>query len=88
MSVSGIAKTSRFVMSHVLGKIQVLGLTEDSVYLKFHRSADPSQKSRILICRRNPEAYWFDDYTEVIDEYCHSNPFYHPHRDEALTSLY
>lgn len=75
MNVSGLGKLSRFVMSHTLGKIQVLGMTGERIYLKFHRSADFGQKAKILVYRRNPEAYWFSDYTEPIDEYRHENPF-------------
>ena len=76
MMGSGLAKRSRMVMSHSLGKIEILGLTEDNIIFKFHRSADPGEKARIIICRRNPEAYWYDDYTEIIDEYHIENPFF------------
>ena len=61
---SGLARRARFSMSHVTGKIEVLGLTEDQVLLKYHRAADASRTGKILIFRRNPEAHWFDDYIE------------------------
>ncbi len=61
---SGLAKRARFSMSHVTGKIEVLGLTEDRILLKYHRAANPSRTGKILIFRRNPQAYWFDDYME------------------------
>ncbi len=76
MMGSGLAKRSRMVMSHTLGKIEILGFTEDNIIFKFHRSADPSEKARVVICKRNPEAYWYDDYTEIIDEYRIENPFF------------
>ena len=63
-------------MSHMTGKIEVLGLTEDTIIFKFHRAADPFEKSRIVIFKRNPEAYWYDDYTNMVDEYGIENPFY------------
>ena len=75
MRGSGLAKRSRLIMSHTLGKIEILGLTEDNIIFKFHRSADPCEKAHIVICRRNPEAYWYDDYSEIIDEYNIENPF-------------
>ena len=64
---SGLAKTARFIMSHKLGKIELVGMTEDSIVLKYHNMVDDSKNGQILICKRNPEAYWFDDY-EVINE--------------------
>lgn len=61
---SGLAKRARFSMSHVTGKIEVLGLTEDRILFKYHRAADPKRAGKILMFRRNPEAHWFDDYIE------------------------
>ena len=62
--MSGLAKRARFSMSHVTGKIEVLGLTEDRILLKYHRAADPRRTGRIMLFRRNPDAHWFDDYIE------------------------
>ena len=76
MKGSGLAKRSRLVMSHAIGKIEVLGLTEEAIYFKLHRSADPGEKARIEVFYRNPEAYWFDDYTQMYDDYLLQNPFY------------
>ena len=76
MKCSGLSKRSRLSMSHVSGKIEVLGLTEKCILFKFHRSANPEHKARIIICKRNPNAYWYDDYTDVIDDYIPDNPFY------------
>ncbi len=70
--MSGLAKRARFSMSHVTGKIEVLGLTEDRILLKYHRAANPRNTGKILMFRRNPEACWFDDYIEAR-EYLPSN---------------
>lgn len=72
---SGLAKRSRLVMSHALGKIEVLGLSEDHIFFRYHRSADLKEKERLIVYKRNPEAYWFDDYTELIEDYSIENPF-------------
>lgn len=66
---SGLAKRAKLVMSHTTGKIEVLGMTEDHVFFRYHRAANPAQKAQLLIYKRNPEAYWFDDYTEKVDEF-------------------
>ena len=65
--VSGLAKRARFSMSHATGKIEVLGLTRENILLKYHRAADPGQVGKIMVFRRNPSAFWFDDYAESRD---------------------
>ncbi|HQC12195.1 MAG TPA: KamA family radical SAM protein [Methanoregulaceae archaeon] len=66
---SGLAKRARFVMSHASGKIEVVGKTEGSTFFKYHQAADPLDMGRFMVFRSNPDAYWFDDYTEQIDDY-------------------
>ncbi len=75
MQGSGLAKRSRLVMSHSLGKIEVLGLTEKHIFFRFHRAANPEEKSLFAVFKRNPEAYWYDDYEEIETEYSIDNPF-------------
>lgn len=75
MRTSGLGKRARFVMSHHSGKIEIVGKTENLVFMRYHRAADPSQKSKFMVVRSNPTAYWFDDYKELVDEYNVKNPF-------------
>ncbi|MBI3911144.1 MAG: 4Fe-4S cluster-binding domain-containing protein, partial [Armatimonadetes bacterium] len=63
--VSGLAKRARFVMSHDTGKIEVIGVDEGCIYLRHHRAKDPCTEGRFLVCKRNDEAYWFDDLVPV-----------------------
>jgi len=65
---SGLAKRARFVISHVTGKIEVLGKTDRYTYFKYNQAADPEDRGRFMVYKSNPEAYWFDDYTELVDE--------------------
>jgi len=67
--VSGLAKRVRFVMSHSSGKIEIVGKTEQQIYFKYHRAADDADSGRFLAFRCNPDAYWLDDYDEVIRDY-------------------
>ncbi|WP_243670014.1 hypothetical protein [Methanoculleus chikugoensis] len=65
----GLAKRARFVMSHATGgKIEVLGKTDRHTYFKYNQAADPEDLGRFMVYKSNPEAYWFDDYTELVDE--------------------
>ncbi len=74
--VSGLAKRARYVMSHANGKIEIIGKTRDRVYFKYHRAASDEDSGRFLVFKSNPNAYWFDDYDEVIRDY----PIHLPYR--------
>jgi len=67
--VSGLAKRVRFVMSHATGKIEIVGKKDDAVYFKYHRAAEDTESGSFLILASNPDAYWIDDYTEMIRDY-------------------
>lgn len=67
--VSGLAKRVRFVMSHSTGKIEIIGRSDDLVYFKYHRAADDTDSGRFLVFQSNPDAYWLDDYAEMIVDY-------------------
>ncbi len=67
--MSGLGARVLYVMSHETGKIEILGKTEEHIYFRYHRSASPENRGRFLVFKRNPEARWFDDYTEQIDNF-------------------
>jgi KamA family protein len=75
MKCSGLAKRARFVMSHSTGKIEVVGKTEKQIYMRYHRAANPQEKARFMVFKSKPEAYWFDDYDEIVREYAIENPY-------------
>ncbi len=74
--VSGLAKRIRFVMSHELGKIEMVGLTDQHIYLRFHRARYSADEGRFMIFQRNDQAFWLDDLSPVneipvsVSEYC------------------
>ena len=73
--VSGLAKRVRYTMSHTTGKIEILGKTKEFVYFKYHRAADDQDSGRFLVFKSNPDAYWFDDYDEVVHDYPMNQPY-------------
>lgn len=73
--VSGLAKRARYTMSHTTGKIEILGKTKEFVYFKYHRAANNQDSGRFLVFKSNPDAYWFDDYDEVVRDYPISQPY-------------
>jgi L-lysine 2,3-aminomutase len=64
---AGLAKTARFAMSHESGKVEVVGLSEEHIYLRYQHSPDPANRARFFRCKRNPEAHWLDDYDVTTD---------------------
>ena len=68
-AVSGLAARVRYVMSHETGKIEILGKTNELIFFRYHRAADPENAGKFMVYKRNPEAHWFDDYSELVDEY-------------------
>lgn len=65
VEVSGLAKRSRFIMSHTLGKIEIAAMTDDQIFFKFHNTAHEEDNLRVMVFKRNPKACWLDDYSEV-----------------------
>jgi len=67
LRVSGLAKRARLVMSHESGKIEMVGLTRNHMYLRYHRARDEADKSRFMIFHRDNDAYWLDDLVPVAE---------------------
>lgn len=58
---SGLARRARFVMSHATGKVEVAGVDEHHLYLRYHRPQDREQAARLLRYRRDDEVTWLDE---------------------------
>jgi KamA family protein len=67
-AVSGLAKRARYVMSHSSGKVEIVGKTEDTIYFKYHRAARDEDSGRFMAFKSNPNAYWLDDYSEIVHD--------------------
>ncbi len=62
---SGLSRRARFVMSHATGKIEVVGVDEAHIYLRYHCAKDSSDCGRFMAYERNDEAYWLDQLEPV-----------------------
>jgi len=62
---SGLAKRFNYVMSHRTGKIEVVALDEEKVYMRYHQAAKDSDLGRTLILSRDPNALWLDEYQDL-----------------------
>lgn len=58
---SGLARRARFVMSHETGKVEILGVDTQYIYLRYHRARDPELRGQFLRCHRDDNACWLDD---------------------------
>ena len=69
---SGLARRARYCMSHETGKVEVLGIDAEHVYLRYHQAKFPGDLGRFFIRRRNDEAYWLDQLDVVHPEPVHA----------------
>lgn len=65
---SGLAKRARYVMSHRTGKIEIIGTDDQFTYLKYHQAAVGEDIGKLMVFAKNPDATWFDDYTDLVSE--------------------
>ena len=64
---SGLARRARFAMSHESGKVEILAVDDQFIYLRYHQAKHAADLGRFLICRRDDEAYWLDQLEIVKD---------------------
>ncbi len=62
---SGLARRPRFVMSHARGKIEIVGVTNHQILMRFHRARDHNDSGRVIRFHRNDEACWLDELQPV-----------------------
>ena len=62
---SGLARRARFCLSHETGKIEILAVDAEHIYLRYHQAKKSEDLGRFLICHRDDEAYWLDDLEPV-----------------------
>jgi KamA family protein len=63
--VSGLAKRARFAMSHRTGKIEILGVDDRHLFLRYHRAYRKEDYGRMVVAKRDDRAYWLDQLTVV-----------------------
>ncbi len=62
---SGLAKRFNYVMSHRTGKIEVIAVDEEKIYMRYHQAAKASDAGRTMAFPCNPNALWLDDYQDA-----------------------
>ena len=58
---NGLSKRFKFVMSHYSGKIEIVGMDDKYIYLRYHQARDPEQIGRFFRKEIKKNARWLDD---------------------------
>jgi len=66
---SGLARRARYAMSHDSGKVEILAVDGDSIYLRYHRSKYPENEGKLMRFARDDEAYWLDQLVPAPGSY-------------------
>lgn len=59
--LSGLSKRFKYVMSHSTGKIEIVGITGNEIYLKYHQAKNPKDVGKFFKRKLSKEATWLDD---------------------------
>lgn len=60
-SNSGHSKRFKYVMSHRTGKIEIVGIMGNYIYLKYHQARNPKKIGKFFKRKLNKTAGWLDD---------------------------
>lgn len=66
--LSGLGKRFRFIMSHVTGKIEIIAVVGNDIFLKYHQAKDARDTGRFFRRRLQPGAGWLDDLADPEGE--------------------
>jgi lysine 2,3-aminomutase len=58
--MSGLQKRYRYILPHLTGKLEFLGLDREHYFVRYHEARDPSMVSRIAKIARTAGDYWFE----------------------------
>jgi KamA family protein len=66
--LDGHAKRFKYIMSHKTGKIEIVGIIGNEIYLKYHQCKDPRKVGKLFKRLLTPNAGWLDDLKPVREE--------------------
>jgi lysine 2,3-aminomutase len=64
-SCDGLSKRFKYIMSHVTGKIEILGTMKGELYFKYHEAKDRENLGAMFKCQIDSEAGWLDDFRDA-----------------------
>jgi lysine 2,3-aminomutase len=64
-SCNGLSKRFKYIMSHVTGKLEILGIMDDEIYLKYHEAKERKNLGVMFKCHADEDAGWLDDFRDA-----------------------
>ncbi|MGA3110876.1 MAG: KamA family radical SAM protein [Candidatus Bathyarchaeia archaeon] len=64
-SCNGLSKRFKYIMSHVTGKIEILGIMQGEIYFKYHEAKDRENLGAMFKCNVDENAGWLDDFRDA-----------------------
>jgi lysine 2,3-aminomutase len=64
-SCNGLSKRFKHIMSHVTGKIEILGIMFGEIYFKYHEAKNKEDLGIMFKCQVDEEAGWLDDFRDA-----------------------
>jgi len=64
-SCNGLSKRFKYIMSHVTGKLEILGIMDDEIYFKYHEAKDRKNLGVMFKCHADEDAGWLDDFRDA-----------------------
>jgi len=62
---NGLSKRFKYIMSHVTGKLEILGIMSEEIYFKYHEAKNKENLGVMFKCQIDEEAGWLDDFTDA-----------------------
>jgi len=59
--LGGQGKRFRYVMSHKKGKIEIIGISNNEIYFKYHQAKNPKNLGKFFKKKLNKKAGWLDE---------------------------
>ncbi len=59
---NGHSKRFKYIMSHITGKVEILGIIDDEIYFKYHEAKNRKNLGAMFKLRANEKAGWLDDF--------------------------
>ncbi len=59
--LDGLSKRFKYVMSHRTGKIEIIGIKDGQIYLKYHQAKNLKNAGKLFSKKINATASWLDD---------------------------
>jgi KamA family protein len=63
-SCNGLSKRFKYIMSHVTGKLEILGIMDGEIYFKYHEAKDRENLGVMFKCRVDEDAGWLDEFMD------------------------